>query len=343
MSFAKKIAQSAALNRLVSQFYSDRLTVLCYHGVIPGELPPGHPQRVNSVSAAAFREQLEFVCRWFQPVSVSAVRDWCVHEKPLPKRPLLVTFDDGYRNNLTCAAPILKKFGVPAVIFVSTGYINTQRLFWYDELVRRLSLWALPQIPMPGSEDSKIWPSTAKERSALAREVVNTCKRILDEDRLHYLDRIREHTGAWAADPAESGVVHPLSWEEVRELVKQGFAIGSHTVEHPILSRLSPSALDEELCGSKACIERETGQPCFSIAYPNGTLADISPAVLARTEAAGYEVGFTMAEQLHRASGNRYRIARVSVPGHAPMGALRTRASGLHTLLTGHDREQKFG
>jgi peptidoglycan/xylan/chitin deacetylase (PgdA/CDA1 family) len=342
MVFVKTIAQSAYVNRVVSQLHSSRLTALCYHGVIPDDLPSGHPQRANNVSVAAFKEQLEFVCRWFHPVSVRAVRDWCVQGTPLPKRPLLVTFDDGYRNNLTCAAPLLKKFGVPAVIFISTGYIDTERLFWHDELVRRLSVWPLPEIPMPGSSAARPWPSNVKEGSALARDIVNTCKRIGNDDRLRYLNCIREQTTHWKLDSAESEVVGPMTWKEVRKLVKQGFAIGSHTIEHPTLSRLTPAVLEQELRGSKARIEREASQPCFSIAYPNGTLTDISPDVLAQTEAAGYDMGFTMAEQLHRPGGNRYRIARISVPGHAPLGALRIRASGLHTLLTGHDREEDF-
>jgi peptidoglycan/xylan/chitin deacetylase (PgdA/CDA1 family) len=124
-----------------------------------------------------------------------------------------------------------------------------------------------------------------------------------------------------------------MSWDEVRSLSNQGFEVGSHTVDHPILSQLRPEALRRELRDSKSRIEEITGKSCFAIAYPNGKARDVSPAVVAETEAAGYELGFIMNERLHRPTGNRFLISRVSAVGHAPLGAMRMRVSGLHSLL----------
>ena len=105
-----------------------RLTVLCYHAVV-SDAVPYHPTMTRvAVTTRQFREQLEVAGRCFQPVSAEQVLRRLDGLERLPPRPLLVTFDDGYRNNLTYAAPELERQGIPAVFHLSTGYIGSSRL-----------------------------------------------------------------------------------------------------------------------------------------------------------------------------------------------------------------------
>ena len=325
--------QSEALNRPIHLANANRLTVLCYHGVVEKRLDPQHLQFRTTVSTSDFAEQLQWLPRWFTPVTVAAVRDRLLGRAPLPRHPLLVTFDDGYRNNFTLAAPLLRKYGVPAAFFVSTGYIGTDRLYWYDELKLRLLAWPRRDIRFPGQSESQLWPDEPRDRRDLAQRISTACKTIPNDARLEYTDYVRRETPEWRIDAAGREAIRPMNWDEVRSLSDQGFEIGSHTVDHPILSQLDAEALRRELRGSKSRIEEITGKPCFAIAYPNGTMRDISPAVVAETEAAGYELGFIMDERLHRPDGNRFLISRVSAVGHASLGAMRMRVSGLHSLL----------
>lgn len=126
-----------------------------------------------------------------------------------------------------------------------------------------------------------------------------------------------------------------MNWNEARQLTSMGFEIGSHTVNHPILTNLEPDALARELIESKRQIELKIGRPCYAIAYPNGSRSDYSETTEAAVKAAGYEVGFTMVDGLNGPATNPFAIQRIAAPGHVPPIALRIRASGLHAMLGG--------
>ena len=105
--------------------------ILCYHRIFEPETDP----HLLSVSPAHFREQLEVVKRMAEPLSLdglSVVPD----RGAFPRRGVIITFDDGYLDNLENALPILRAAEVPATIYIATGYIGSNREFWWDDLER---------------------------------------------------------------------------------------------------------------------------------------------------------------------------------------------------------------
>ena len=124
-----------------------------------------------------------------------------------------------------------------------------------------------------------------------------------------------------------------MSWAEARELAALGFDIGSHTVHHPILSRLPQLAIAEELQGSRATLERELGRPCTAVAYPNGTHEDVNATVLEEVRRAGYEWAFMTTPTWAKRACSRYEIPRIGSPGHTDLATFKFYASGLHTRL----------
>ena len=132
-----------------------------------------------------------------------------------------------------------------------------------------------------------------------------------------------------------------LNWDEVRELRRLGFEIGSHTVEHPILTQLPPEELQTELIESKRRIERETGAPCVSIAYPNGGGNDFSASVMEGAREAGYRLAFTIVEEFNRGPEQPMAVNRLCIMGHLPVSFFHFRVNGAARLLNrfgGKDR-----
>jgi peptidoglycan/xylan/chitin deacetylase (PgdA/CDA1 family) len=333
---ASRLIELAGIDFLAHRVNAGKLAVLCYHGVVAERMSRRDANFETTIGVSDFAAHLEFLVRWFHPVTLSEVRASFVEGKPLPRRSLLVTLDDGYRNALTHGAPALLRYGVPAAVFVSTGYIGGKLLYWYDEIARRLDQWSEPRIESPVDGKSASWPKEQGARRALAREIEQACKRIPNRRRIEYLEYVRARTPeGLELTEGQHHVLDPMNWDEVRSLAALGFEIGSHTVTHPILTNLEPDDLHEELVNSKAEIERQTGKPCFSISYPNGARADYSNAVVEATRAAGYVLGFTLAERLDDHRNGPYLISRIGVPGHVPLTALRIRASGLHAMLKG--------
>jgi peptidoglycan/xylan/chitin deacetylase (PgdA/CDA1 family) len=318
------------VNAAIRAAQQRRLLVLCYHGVVSDEnYNPLHSD--YTVSLKTFTEQMEILGRYFQPIAASDLADWWSGKADLPRRPVLLTLDDGYVNNLTNAAPVLLRCGVPALIHICTGYINSERILWILEIFRRVLHWPRATVPMPGSEPDRTLDGP-RERVQLASWVRQACKRLPHEECELYLDRLRE-IEAPKSDERDQEVFRFLSWDQVRKLQNMGFEIGSHTREHPILTRISEQRVDEELRASKLTIEEQVGGSCRFFAYPDGAEEDISSAIIKRVECAGYHFAFTTIGQFCSRNESPFHLGRISIPGNLSPMAFHNRVSGFHSLV----------
>ena len=330
-SALKGLCNAAGVNeRLVSRRRGE-LLVLNYHGVVK-EPRPERWSYENWDPAATFRSQLQWVARWFEPVGLEGLRRWTSGEK-FQRPACLVTFDDGYRNNLTVAAPILKAEGVPAVFFLATDYIGADRTLWNDEVRVRVVNWRGTEIRMPDGTTQAVG-GDAVGRRALSERINRQCKKIPNAERETYLEYLRAQTPQVnAMDDPEARAL--LNWHEARKLAGMGFDIGSHSVSHPILSRVPGDRIPYEIHESKTKIEQELGRPCEAIAYPNGTTDDVSDNVIEEVRRSGYQWGFMTTPVWHTSGDNPHRIPRVGFPGHSDLATFKFYVSGLHRRLSG--------
>lgn len=310
----------------------NRLLVLCYHGVVSEQQKEEAYRFRNTVSIKEFRCQMEVVVRKFTPISPEDVLAWLAGKGDLPAFPILVTFDDGFRNNLTCAAPILREMGIPALVAVTTGYIGTRNMLWAQELNERILSWPWKRVPVPGSGEDEGMPDDPNERIHLADRMRRLCKMISNEEREAYLDRLRIHD-LTVSSAIEEELFEFMTWDDVRSLHRQGISIGSHTVTHPILSRLTAQALSWELRESKATIERELQAACRWMIYPNGGQEDVSPAVYSACRDVGYEAGLLLCGTINSGDVHPFMLDRIPIPGHLPDYVFQSRISGLYSLL----------
>jgi peptidoglycan/xylan/chitin deacetylase (PgdA/CDA1 family) len=320
-------SQVLGLNSFCRALRRRQLLVVLYHGVISAEADPlGY-----CVHVGEFDQQIANLSRYFRPVSLAEVIAAAKSRARLPDRAVLVTFDDGYRNNLLQAAPILRKHGVPAVFHVTAGYIGTDQILWIEEICLRIRHWPLSNVPMPAGQPDASLPSDPVDRSALADRVSKSCKDLKEDAKERYLARLRQVSVPYGEDCLEEAYAF-MSWDEVRRLQEQGFDIGSHTINHPILSALDPAAAAWELAESKRLIEERLGGNCLSVAYPNGRREDVSDAALEAARIAGYSVGFFGMDRFNRSLDSPYMLTRVNIPGYLPACVFHSRVSGLAEL-----------
>lgn len=299
-----------------------RLLTLCYHNVLPDDAIPRGPAHRNTIGTTTLRRHLEIASRHFTFVSAEQVLA-ATRGAPLPERAALLTFDDGYAGWHDHAVPLLQRLGVPAVFLVCTGAIDDGAPLWYEELAWIVDGWRDATLPTP---DGGTVPATDR-RSAL-RVLNRWLKRLPDDARAAHLDRLRR--GDWRQpDATDRAALRKLTWPELTAMARAGFAIGSHTVRHPILSRLTPAALATELRDSRARIEAQLGAPCPLLAYPNGGDDDVSSAVFAAAHAAGYTAAFTTTRPFSTPAEEPLRIGRWSVPPRISPAAFRTLTSGI--------------
>ncbi len=169
-------------------------------------------------------------------------------------RHVMLTFDDGYRDNHDVAYPLLRAHGATATFFLTTGFLDRPRAAWWDEIA-----WMVRHgSPPPAAPEAQI------------AELVARYKRLPASLTQHFLDEVAEKTGAGRCPP-EVGAREWMTWDMAREMRRGGMTIGGHTVDHPILSSLPAAGQEQQV---RTCAERmaaELGEPMRLFAYPVGS------------------------------------------------------------------------
>ena len=248
-----------------------RLLVLCYHSVISAD-SPFDPRTNIAVTVEQFDSQLQILRKHWRPISLAELDAAIQGNRELPDYSVFVTFDDGFRNNLTFAAPLLGSYGIPATVFLTTGLIGTTDMLWTQEVTERQR-----QLP-----------------SVVVLKPTSELKRLPNTERLAYIDELRANSKLVIESDWQRELYAFMDWDEVRQWCSFGGNVGAHTVGHPILTSLSPDEVRRELSASQAAIEQETGTRCFAVAYPNGGEEDFNVMVTDECKNLGFRIGFNL-------------------------------------------------
>jgi peptidoglycan/xylan/chitin deacetylase (PgdA/CDA1 family) len=310
--YAHVIAQAGIPRFLDMAWGEKRLTVLTYHRVNDADAPDFPYARYNvSASPEDFARQMDYVAGHFNVIGLEALRAFVQDGTPLPPRPVLITFDDGYRDNYVHAYPVLRARGMPAVIFLYTSRMDDPTPPWWDECAHHIERTSLVHaaLPLVGPQDL----STPDHRNLAHDRFVERFKGLPESEKPKALNAFR---AALQVDPLPPDRDLFLTWNEVRELVAGGIACQPHTVSHPILTRLNPDQLQRELADSRAQVEQQTGQPAYAFAYPNGLQGDYDAHTMAVLRENGYALAFTLLDGPMRADAvrrNPLEIRRIHI------------------------------
>ena len=290
--------------------------ILAYHRVLPHQPEAGFPYDLELVSAwqEEFDWQMAYLARHYHVITCRELAGF-MDEGRWPDKPCaMVTFDDGYLDNHDVALPILQRHGLPAVIFVTTGYMGGQATFWYDQLVHEVLHSKATHIHMQPGKQPMALGRTESQRRELGTHLLRHLKRVSNEERLATLARWHVELGV-SGTPDPASLHRPMDWHHVKALSDAGIEIGSHTVTHPVLSRIQDvEHLAHELVESKAAIERHLGKPVLSVAYPTGGSAAYTQQVMQCAERTGYRFAFTYEPGVNKPDDwHPYRLRRSAV------------------------------
>lgn len=208
----------------------------------------------------------------------------------VPPRAVALTFDDGYADNFTVAFPLLKKHHVPATIFLTTGAIGGKQVLWHD---RVFDAFRYATVRSAYLDQGTILIADLQDHGAARASLQATleyARSISNEKRLEFIEQIE---AALQPDLTGNSRTSILSWDQVRQMHSEGIDFGSHTVSHPILSKISPDDLVRELEDSKHNIEEQLGKTIFGFAYPNGRIQDYNRFVKDALKNLGYGYALT--------------------------------------------------
>jgi peptidoglycan/xylan/chitin deacetylase (PgdA/CDA1 family) len=222
--------------------------------------------------------------------------------------------DDGYRDFYQVAYPVFREYGIPATVYLVSGFLDRELWLWVDQ-IRHALLHAPPQTFRTDYAGSFELASVASRKKA-AHAITEAAKKLPNAERLQLLECLPRELRIEL--PAEAPTEYePMRWEEAREVAAGGIELGAHTCTHPILSRLaSAQDLADEIGGSKRRIEEQLGRAVDHFCYPNGSIEDFNPAAVAAVEAAKYRTSVTTEPGLNYPAADRFRLLRIGVePG----------------------------
>lgn len=263
--------------------------ILAYHRIwnLGDEAAFPYDPELVSASPEEFAWQMRWLRDHMSPVPLATLLESIETGRELPPRAVAVTFDDGHRDNFTHAFPVLRECGVPATVFLSTGYMDAARTFWFDEVAHRLHATRAARVSLPALGRDWALGDVASRRLA-THEVLVAMKRVTEELRVQALAELAAATGTGpVSDPASA----TLTWEQVERMRAGGVTFGSHTVTHPILSRIGEEQLRRELAESRAqLVDRRLGDTDV-IAYPVGGEETYDDRVVRVARECGYRMG----------------------------------------------------
>lgn len=317
----QRLLSMSRADELVRRLSPNSLTIFCYHGVVARDAPASHWLLIPE---DMFRRQMQYVQRHYNCVPLEqGVAD--LHAGRIHRPTACVTFDDGYRNNLSVAKPILASLGIPATVFLATGLIGTDYTLWTTKLGLALSDPALrPRI----LRELGLYTGEASVASHRQIDVVEDLKRLPAATRRAMVARIEPHI---------SRVITPdaftfLNWQEVHALTSGGLVgVGSHTVNHDIVARLSDAELEAEIGGSQGELAARLGYRPRVFAFPNGRADDIDGRSFPVLRRHGIEIAVTTIPGTNRGLAPSLALRRVVIGGNDSFDAFTMRACGLES------------
>ncbi len=307
-----------------------RPLILMYHRIIDETTDKDSLQPGLYVNNKVFEKQIEFLAKTYKPISMREFDNSIKNNNLLPRKSVLITFDDGWRDNFIHAYPILNKYGVSATIFLAVDFIGSGRIFWFYEISSILANPAITRDMLKSVLTNSLGklPDSKSAQNLLADDLDFI---IQDKDSLieklksveisiiyDIIGKLKNAASSAPARAEEDRLM--LNWDEVKEMSKAHIEFGSHGMSHRLLTIIELNEVNEELHKSKKIIEEKIEKPIISFSYPNGNHnEEIEKAV----EKAGYQYAFIVGNEN---SGikvkNIFALGRVGIHNDISIGPL---------------------
>jgi len=315
----------------MKNLFVPRAIILLYHRVTDVDSDP----QLLCVSPARFAEHLD-ILRTFGRSTRLNLLDEALRRGNGGRSEIVVTFDDGYSDNLSNAKPLLQRHEIPATVFMTTDVLGSPKEFWHDDLERlclhpgilpetlriningkpfEFELWRESHYSEDAFRRHRAWNVAQKDnptlRHQLYRSLVEKLQPLPTGERRSLVDDLLK----WAGLSTTGRVTHRgLSPDELIQLEDGGLIdVGSHTVSHPTLSALPMAAQVDEISQSKARLENILGHPINSFAYPYGKRSDYTEATVAAVRAAGFQCACSNFAGIVQSNTERWQLPRFLV------------------------------
>jgi peptidoglycan/xylan/chitin deacetylase (PgdA/CDA1 family) len=286
----------------------DAVAIFLFHGVVPEHRHIVRNYTRKHLSLARFEEVLDELRARGTCVSMADL----AASRPLPPRAFAITFDDGFENNVSVAAPALRRRGLPATFYLTTDFVDGNRASWIDRIEEAVERVPAVDLRLPFLPGHGPW-IRPEEKRALLDEIRRSVKadRSIDPDT--FADGLRRllDAGPFRPDPT---LDQKLNWDQARALADDElFTLGGHGRTHRILAYLEPEELEREVADSTAILRRELRRPLEHYSYPEGLAHCYDSRVIETLRRYGIRCCPTAEDGVNRPGDDPFRLKRILV------------------------------
>lgn len=290
---------------------SRRLLVIGWHNIEPTWSFHGTSPEVGR---RGFERQVRFLRHWANVVPLRSALADLAEGRPLPPRAVALTFDDGYLDNVTVAAPVLHAAGLPATFFLVPGFLSGSSRVWWEELGWAFEHATAADVVWADQRYDTSHPTARRAALGPVADLLKTLDSRQREDAVTELHRRLAPIG-----PTSGPGRQFMNWQDADRLVSYGHDIGSHTCGHPILSREEPTEQSRQLVESREALESHFKRPVDVLAFPNGRSEDYSQVTVGLAHEAGYAFAVTTRSAVAGTSTQPGEVPRLLVDAETNM------------------------
>lgn len=280
----------------LTNYFGSRVKVFFYHRV---KIPTKGELKLNDIigcpfciSPEVFEGQLIEINNKYKIISLDDF-----FRNSIPRNAAMLTFDDGYKDFYTNVFPILQKYKIPATIFLIADFVGSEKVFWRHELLN-----AIFNTRTDSFDGFRL--VNDKDKIAFFDYALSELNKVSQNEKEHYIENIKKCLGY------KKIASNNLSWSEVNEMKENGVSVGSHTMTHPILTKIPLNRIKEEILNSKIKIEEKIKKSVKAFAYPYGIYDDEIENIV---KSAGYSCAFTTNDKTNSLNDDLFALGRSSL------------------------------
>ena len=301
------------MNYTLNTSLENKLNILLYHGVtdIPNEGIINYQGK--HIHVGEFISQMEFIKKKCSPLSIDEWVEIRRNNKKIPKYPTIISFDDGFKNNFTVAAPILDKLRIPSVFYITTGVIDTNKMFWVDIIEQCINYCEKDSIELFLDRKTYYDLKSNKSKSKALISIKKFCKNSQSDKKDEILNDLINQTDITPKKDLHDNY-ETLSWKDIRQMNNNKlFTIGGHTVSHNILSSINHQSLDYQILECINKLSKELQSKIIHFSYPEGQKNHYNKKVISRLKKYGIICCPTAIHGYNDFSDNLFNLKRVMV------------------------------
>ncbi len=298
---------------LADRLRDGQLAVFLFHGVIERVNAAVRNYTGKHLEAARFRSIVESLTRAGQALSMDEVVEHWTARRALPPRAFAISFDDGFENNFSVAVPILRELRVPATFYVTTSFVEGNRMSWVDRIERCLETVPAGAVQLPWHGSPRPFGDDAG-KIALLQDIRTRAKSDPRVDPEALADEVVTQCGVEIPHSSDDPLDRKLTWEQVRALAADPlFAVGGHSHTHRVLSFLDRRELRAEIDTSLELLALRAGVRPRHYSYPEGLEWCYSDSVIAALRRRGVVCCPTAVDGLNTLDDDLFRLKRIAV------------------------------